>query len=46
MILITFFLSLSGRFPRPPPPGPVHLSVWLYVSLTGVIVYAFLAAYR
>ena len=45
MILITFFLSLTGRFPahRNSPAGP---ALWLYVSVSGVIVYAMLAAYR
>jgi putative membrane protein len=46
MILITFFLSLSGRFPAHRRLARVTFPVWLYVSVTGVIVYAMLALYR
>jgi putative membrane protein len=46
MILVTFFLSLSGRFPAHRRLARVTFPVWLYVSVTGVIVYAMLASYR
>jgi putative membrane protein len=46
MILITFFLSLSGRFPAHRRLARFTFPIWLYVSVTGVIVYAMLAAYR
>ena len=46
MILITFFLSLSGRFVSHRRLARFTFPVWLYVSVTGVIVYAMLAAYR
>lgn len=46
MILITFFLSLSGRFPTHKKLARWTFPIWLYVSVTGVIVYAMLAAYR
>jgi len=46
MILITFFLSLSGRFPAHKKLARWTLPVWLYVSVTGVVVYAMLAAYK
>jgi putative membrane protein len=46
MILITFFLSLSGRFPAHRRLARWTFPVWLYVSVTGVIVYLMLAAYR
>ena len=46
MILITFFLSLSGRFPLHRRVARVTYPIWLYVSVTGVVVYAMLAAYR
>ena len=46
MILITFFLSLSGRFPAHRRLARWTFPIWLYVSITGVIVYAMLAAYR
>jgi putative membrane protein len=46
MILITFFLSLTGRFPAHRALARWTFPIWLYVSVTGVIVYAMLAAYR
>jgi putative membrane protein len=46
MILITFFLSLSGRFPAHRKLARWTFPIWLYVSVTGVIVYAMLAAYH
>jgi putative membrane protein len=46
MILITFFLSLSGRFPAHRRFARITFPIWLYVSVTGVIVYAMLAAFR
>jgi putative membrane protein len=46
MILITFFLSLSGRFRAHRRLAQFTLPIWLYVSVTGVVVYAMLASYR
>jgi putative membrane protein len=46
MILITFFLSLTGRFPAHKKLARWTFPVWLYVSVSGVVVYAMLAAYR
>src|ERR1700732_3003873 len=46
MILITFFLSLSGRFPAHRRLARFTFPIWLYVSVSGVIVYAMLAACR
>jgi putative membrane protein len=46
MILITFFLSLTGRFPAHRRIARWTYPIWLYVSVSGVIVYAMLAAYR
>jgi putative membrane protein len=46
MILITFFFSLSERFHLHVLIARYTYPVWLYVSVTGVIVYAMLAAYR
>ncbi len=46
MILITFFLSLTGRFPAHRRLARWTYPIWLYVSVSGVIVYAMLAAYR
>jgi putative membrane protein len=46
MILITFFLSLTGRFPTHRALARWTFPIWLYVSVTGVVVYAMLAEYR
>jgi putative membrane protein len=46
MILITFFLSLTGRFPAHRRLARWTYPIWLYVSVSGVIVYAMLAAYK
>ena len=46
MILITFFLSLTGRFPAHRKLARWTFPIWLYVSISGVVVYAMLAAYR
>ncbi len=46
MILITFFLSLSGRFPAHKRLARWTFPIWLYVSVSGVVVYAMLAYYR
>lgn len=46
LILITFFLSLSRRFPAHRRLARFTFPTWLYVSVTGVVVYGMLAAYR
>lgn len=46
MILITFFFSLTRRFAWHRKIARYTFPVWLYVSITGVVVYAMLAAYR
>ena len=46
LILITFFLSLSGRFPAHRRLARWTFPIWLYVSVSGVVVYAMLAVYR
>jgi putative membrane protein len=46
LILITFFLSLTGRFPAHRKLARWTFPIWLYVSVSGVIVYAMLSAYR
>jgi putative membrane protein len=43
MILITFYFSLSGRFPQHKKIARFTFPIWLYVSVTGVVVYAMLA---
>lgn len=44
MVLITFFFSLSGRFPQHKKIARYTLPIWLYVSVTGVVVFAMLRA--
>ena len=46
MILITFFFSLSGRFHLHILIARYTYPIWLYVSVSGVMVYAMLALYR
>jgi putative membrane protein len=42
LIFSSFFLSLSGRFRLHRTVSRFTLPVWLYVSVTGVLVYVFL----
>ena len=46
MILITFFFSLTGRFAMHRRIAQYTFPIWLYVSISGVIVYAMLALYH
>lgn len=46
LVLATFFFSLSGRFRQHRALARYTLPIWLYVSVTGVVVYAMLAAWR
>lgn len=46
MILITFFLSLTGRFEQHKGLARWTFPVWLYVSVTGVLVYVAQAVIR
>jgi putative membrane protein len=46
LILITFFLSLTGRFPAHKRLARWTFPIWLYVSVTGVVVYVMQAACR
>jgi len=39
LILITFFLSLTGRFPAHKRLARWTFPIWLYVSISGVFVY-------
>jgi len=45
MVLTTFFFSLTGRFASHRRIARFTFPVWLYVSVTGVVVFAFLKAY-
>jgi putative membrane protein len=44
-VLITFFFSLTGRFRQHKKIARITFPIWLYVSVTGVIVYAMLSHY-
>jgi putative membrane protein len=45
LVFVSLFLSLSGRFPRHKVIARYTLPVWLYVSVTGVLVFALLRAW-
>lgn len=42
LILVTFFFSLSGRFPQHRAVARWTFPIWLYVSVTGVVTYVML----
>ncbi len=44
LVLVTFFFSLTGRIPIHRKVARWTFPIWLYVSVTGIIVYAMLAA--
>jgi putative membrane protein len=46
LVLVTFFFSLTGRIKTHRKVARWTFPIWLYVSVTGVIVYAMLAAVR
>jgi putative membrane protein len=46
LILITFFLSLTGRFPAHKRLARWTFPIWLYVSVSGVFVYFLQAVVR
>ena len=45
MVLTTFFFSLTGRFAMHRRIARWTFPIWLYVSVTGVVVFLFLKAY-
>jgi len=45
MVLMTLFFALSGRFRMHRRLARVTFPIWLYVSITGVVVFVFLKAY-
>lgn len=45
LIFSSFFFSLAGRFPKHKKVSRYTLPIWLYVSVTGVLVFAMLRAY-
>jgi putative membrane protein len=42
MVLVTFFFSLTRRFPQHKKIARWTFPLWLYVSITGVITYVML----
>ena len=42
LILLSFFTSLSGRLPVHRRVSKFTFPIWLYVSVTGVLVFAML----
>ena len=46
MVLTTFFFALTGRFGPHRRIARFTFPIWLYVSITGVVVYAMLRAAR
>src|ERR1700723_3643951 len=42
LLLVTFFFSLSGRFPQHRKVARWTFPIWLYVSVTGVITFVML----
>jgi len=46
MVLTTFFFSLSGRFAQHRRIARFTFPIWMYVSVTGVVVYLMLSAAR
>jgi putative membrane protein len=45
MVLVTFFFSLTGRFAMHRRIARWTFPIWLYVSVTGVVVFVFLKIY-
>ncbi len=45
MVLTTLFFSLTGRFAMHRRIARLTFPIWLYVSITGVVVFVFLKAY-
>ena len=45
MVLTTFFFALTGRFAIHRRIARITFPIWLYVSITGVVVFVFLRAY-
>jgi uncharacterized membrane protein YozB (DUF420 family) len=42
MVVVTLFRGLKGRFEKHRKLARITLPIWLYVSVTGVVVYAML----
>ncbi len=46
MILATFFFAITARFDTHRKLARITFPIWLYVSITGVLIFAILKAYR
>jgi putative membrane protein len=46
LVLITFFFALTRRFHTHRKVARWTYPIWLYVSVTGVVVYAMLAGWH
>lgn len=46
MVLATFFFALTARFETHRRLARITFPVWLYVSITGVLIFAILKTYR
>ena len=42
LVIVTLYLALRGRFPKHRRIARVTLPIWLYVSVTGILVYLIL----
>jgi putative membrane protein len=45
LILATFYFALSGKLATHRKIARITFPIWLYVSITGVVIFAFLKAY-
>jgi putative membrane protein len=45
LIFLSLFFSLSGRFPKHKSISRYTFPIWLYVSVTGVLVFVLLRSY-
>jgi putative membrane protein len=45
LVFLSLFFSLSGRFPKHKRISRYTFPIWLYVSVTGVLVYVLLRSY-
>jgi putative membrane protein len=45
LVFLSLFFSLSGRFPRHKKVARYTFPIWLYVSVTGVLVFVMLRAF-
>jgi putative membrane protein len=46
MALSVVFFALTGRFEKHKPLARITFPIWLYVSVSGVLVYFLLKSYR